>query len=91
VTGQLLVQGSPAVRRLLLRDLDALAARIPGVERQPDDGLYRPCDVARLFRVGVPAVTRWADAGFLPAVRTPGGTRRFPAGPVNERLRGGPC
>jgi len=38
--------------------------------------------VATLFRVTPKTVTRWAEAGKLPAIRTLGGHRRFPAGEV---------
>ena len=33
--------------------------------------------VARVFGVSVSTVTRWAQRGLLPAVRTPGGHYRF--------------
>ena len=33
--------------------------------------------VARIFGVSVSTVTRWAQRGLLPAVRTPGGHYRF--------------
>ena len=36
-------------------------------------------EVARLFGVSVSSVTRWARAGLIRAVRTPGGHYRFPA------------
>jgi excisionase family DNA binding protein len=35
--------------------------------------------VARLFGVSVSSVTRWARAGLIRAIRTPGGHYRFPA------------
>ena len=40
--------------------------------------LSRP-QVARLFGVSASSVTRWARAGLIKAVRTPGGHYRFPA------------
>lgn len=33
--------------------------------------------VARMFGVSTKTVTRWAQKGSLPSVRTPGGHRRF--------------
>lgn len=40
--------------------------------------------VARLFGVSASTVTRWAQRGLLPAVRTPGGHYRFPAAEVRR-------
>jgi len=48
--------------------------------RHPD--LLTPGEVAALFRVTPKTVTRWAEAGKLPVVRTMGGHRRFPADAV---------
>jgi excisionase family DNA binding protein len=53
------------------------------VDNQP---LMTPAEVASMFRVTPKTVTRWAEAGKLPVVRTLGGHRRFPAAPVH-RLR----
>ena len=39
--------------------------------------LMRPSEVARLFKVRVKTVTRWADEGRLTVIRTLGGHRRF--------------
>lgn len=36
-----------------------------------------PDEVAKLFRVDVRTVNRWANAGKIPSVRTPGGHRRY--------------
>lgn len=41
------------------------------------DPLLTPGEVAHLFRVDPKTVVRWAKAGRLPSVRTPGGHRRF--------------
>ncbi|MCK6681373.1 MAG: helix-turn-helix domain-containing protein [Thermoanaerobaculia bacterium] len=38
--------------------------------------------VARIFGVSVSTVTRWAQLGLLPSVRTPGGHYRFPEASV---------
>lgn len=43
----------------------------------PRDRLLTPGEVARLFRVDPKTVTRWAAAGRLECVRTPGGHHRF--------------
>lgn len=43
------------------------------------DTFLTPGEVATLFRVTPKTVTRWAEAGKLPATRTLGGHRRFPA------------
>lgn len=48
--------------------------------RQPsaaNDRLLTPNEVAALFRVDPKTVTRWASAGRIPSLRTPGGHRRF--------------
>jgi excisionase family DNA binding protein len=39
--------------------------------------LLTPGEVATLFRVDPKTVTRWAKAGKLDSIRTPGGHRRF--------------
>lgn len=46
-------------------------------------------EVARLFRVSVPTIQRWVDAGHLKAWKTPGGHRRVDAASV-QALRAGP-
>ncbi|WP_426570884.1 helix-turn-helix domain-containing protein [Aquihabitans sp. McL0605] len=48
--------------------------------------LLTPAEVASLFNVTPKTVGRWDAAGILPALRTRGGHRRFPAGAV-YRLR----
>ncbi len=46
--------------------------------RLPDgDRLLTPGEVASLFRVDPKTVTRWAAAGRVTSIRTPGGHRRF--------------
>ena len=40
--------------------------------------LMTPAEVARLFRVDPKTVSRWAQEGKLPHVRTLGGHRRYP-------------
>src|SRR5881227_1672131 len=41
------------------------------------DRLLTPGEVAALFRVDPKTVTRWASAGRIGSIRTPGGHRRF--------------
>jgi excisionase family DNA binding protein len=53
------------------------------VEHEP---LLTVGEVARLFRVDPKTVTRWARAGKLSAIRTPGGHRRFPEAEVRRLL-----
>lgn len=40
-------------------------------------GTLTPSEVARMFSVDPATVTRWAKAGRLSSVRTPGGHRRY--------------
>jgi len=54
----------------------------PSLPVQPDFLSRR--EVARLFGVSTSTVTRWARAGLLATIRTPGGHYRFRAG---ETLR----
>jgi excisionase family DNA binding protein len=44
---------------------------------QPRDECLTPAAVAAIFFVDPKTVTRWATAGKLPAIRTPGGHHRF--------------
>lgn len=52
------------------------------------DRLMTPGEVASLFRVDPKTVTRWAVAGRIGSVRTPGGHRRFRESEVRALLRG---
>lgn len=52
------------------------------------DHLMTPAEVAAIFRVGRTTVARWANAGRLPFIRTPGGQRRFRQSDVNALARG---
>ena len=45
--------------------------------------LLTPGEVALLFRVDPKTVTRWASAGRIGSIRTPGGHRRFRASEVD--------
>jgi excisionase family DNA binding protein len=55
----------------------------------PDTGTERlltPGEVATLFRVDPKTVTRWASAGRIGSIRTPGGHRRFRESEVRSML-----
>jgi excisionase family DNA binding protein len=43
----------------------------------PDDRLLTRSEVAEIFQVSPSTVTRWAEAGKLPSVKTLGGHRRY--------------
>ena len=49
-------------------------------------GLLTPGEVAALFRVDPKTVTRWALAGRIGSIRTPGGHRRFHEAEVRALL-----
>lgn len=55
---------------------------------QPEP-LLTPAEVAALFCVDPKTVTRWAAAGKLTSIRTPGGHRRFREAEVRALLAGG--
>ncbi len=59
-------------------------------ERAPSgrDRLLTPGEVAALFRVDPKTVTRWAAAGRIGSIRTPGGHRRFRESEVRALLAG---
>lgn len=48
-----------------------------------------PAELARLYRVSVVTVTRWADGGKAEFFRTPGGHRRFCVARSGETLPAG--
>ena len=50
---------------------------MPHVAPSPEDDLLRPREVAELFGVRTTTIARWARAGILNAVATPGGHRRY--------------
>lgn len=57
--------------------------------RPAADRLLTPAEVADLFRVDPKTVTRWASAGRITSIRTPGGHRRFRDSEIRALLRGG--
>ena len=50
------------------------------------DRLLTPAEVAVLFGVDPKTVTRWAKAGLIGSIRTPGGHRRFRESEVTAYL-----
>lgn len=71
---------------------EAMTARtlppVPPAEAPKSEFLARS-EVAGLFGVSVSTVTRWARAGLLEAVRTPGGQFRFRAEAMRRAARAG--
>ncbi len=63
---------------------DEIEVSAPAPER-----LLTPGEVARMFRVDPKTVTRWASAGRIGSIRTPGGHRRFREADVRALLSGG--
>jgi excisionase family DNA binding protein len=47
--------------------------------RDPDDRLLTRAEVAEIFQVAPSTITRWAEAGKLPSIKTLGGHRRYEA------------
>jgi excisionase family DNA binding protein len=44
---------------------------------EPPEKLLTPAEVAERFAVDPKTVTRWAQHGLLPSIKTPGGHRRY--------------
>ncbi len=61
-----------------------LLNRVPTESLPMEPDFLSRREVARLFGVSTSTVTRWARAGLLATIRTPGGHYRFRAG---ETLR----
>lgn len=57
---------------------------VQAVERK----LLTPGEVARILRVDPKTVTRWALAGRIDSIRTPGGHRRYREADVEALLHG---
>ncbi len=58
-------------------------------QHMPQNGqeqLLTPGEVAAMFRVDPKTVTRWATAGRIGSIRTPGGHRRFRESEVRSML-----
>jgi excisionase family DNA binding protein len=56
--------------------------------RASADAVLTPAEVAKLMRVDVKTVSRWATAGKLSSFRTPGGHRRFYEAEVRALMNG---
>ena len=69
--------------------MDQATARTGARALRPEDRLLTPAEVAEMFRVDPKTVTRWASAGRLASIRTPGGHRRFRESEVRALLDGG--
>lgn len=54
--------------------------------REGAEHLLTPGEVASMFRVDPKTVTRWASAGRIGSIRTPGGHRRFRESEVRSML-----
>lgn len=59
-----------------------------GLKFDDGDRLLTPGEVAALFRVDPKTVTRWASAGRISSITTPGGHRRFRESEVRALLEG---
>lgn len=53
---------------------------------EKSEKLLTPGEVALMFRVDPKTVTRWASAGRIGSIRTPGGHRRFRESEVRAML-----
>lgn len=63
-----------------------MTASMQGTRQHPNERLLTPGEVANLFRVDPKTVTRWATAGRIGSIRTPGGHRRFRESEVHALL-----
>lgn len=59
---------------------------VPTQTDNASERLLTPGEVAALFRVDPKTVTRWASAGRIGSIRTPGGHRRFRESEVRQML-----
>jgi len=53
-----------------------------------DETLMTSGEVARLLKVDVKTVSRWAKAGLLRSIKTPGGHNRYMASDINKIING---
>jgi excisionase family DNA binding protein len=63
-----------------------VTASVQSSRQHPNERLLTPGEVATLFRVDPKTVTRWATAGRIGSIRTPGGHRRFRESEVKALL-----
>jgi excisionase family DNA binding protein len=88
--GKLTAKRTAGGQRLYLADsVRALRRELGDPDTADGEKLLSTYEVAALFRVNPKTVNRWADAGHLGSVRTPGGHRRFRESVVQELLRDG--
>ena len=52
-----------------------------------NDPLLLPAEAAKELGVTVDTLSRWADAGLIRPIRTPGGHRRYPTSEVQSVRR----
>lgn len=67
---------------------DTITDNGDGTQTLHPDRLMTPSEVAAVFRVDPKTVTRWAAAGRLPHIKTPGGHCRFRESDVRALLGG---
>ncbi|MGJ7905699.1 BldC family transcriptional regulator [Actinopolyspora sp. H202] len=63
-----------------------MTASTQQIPQNGQDHLLTPGEVAAMFRVDPKTVTRWATAGRIGSIRTPGGHRRFRESEVRTML-----
>ncbi|AHI01677.1 BldC family transcriptional regulator [Kutzneria viridogrisea] len=63
-----------------------MTATVQHPRQHAGERLLTPGEVATLFRVDPKTVTRWATAGRIGSIRTPGGHRRFRESEVKTLL-----
>ena len=61
---------------------------MPSAKNTPTDSWLDLSDAARLLGVHFTTLRRWADAGQVPCIRTPGGRRRFAVADLQRFLDG---
>jgi excisionase family DNA binding protein len=69
-----------------LSEEDLVTAPTHQPRQHVSERLLTPGEVATLFRVDPKTVTRWATAGRIGSIRTPGGHRRFRESEVRTLL-----
>lgn len=57
-------------------------------DEQEDPRLLTSAEVGALFRVDPKTVTRWAAAGRVSSIRTPGGHLRYPEAEIRALIEG---
>lgn len=65
----------------------AVQEEVAATSRRSNEELLTPKQVATLFRVNPKTVSRWAAAGKIECMITPGGHRRYRSAEVHALLR----